>query len=455
MESAQEISESMRRVAPPGRASLSRDEMARLRELTESLAGAKPGATAEYARFLAIGGRGLNLPVGLLRERLAGKSVLVTGGTGCIGSALLYQLRGLGVASLSSVSRKMTVGWPTIDDAVAYYHADVRDRKWLHSYVRVARPDVIFHCAAQRSPALAEAQVHRTVTTNVLGTRNVLEIAREEGVRQVVLASTGKALRPYSPEIYTASKRAAEWIASREAARGGMLVSGARFTHVLDNSIVHARLLGSARSRGGLMRLHSPDIAFYVQSALESAQLMLAACLGAEPGEFRLHAITDLGWPASLLDVALGVRGRRTTPVYLSGYDPGYEEVPFPGLYDPRTAGDVSPLMNAWEAAALVRPIWTEGIDSFRLRMGSGHDERDLLAILEDICAHTQNATMVRAALDMLSWSLLEAALDAADPVAVARSARLAAAHEEGMPPAHLRVTEALRRRTQGSALVQ
>ena len=69
-----------------------------------------------------------------------------------------------------------------------------------------------------------------------------------------------------------------------------------------------------------------------------------------------MHAITDLGWPVCLIDVALGVLASKQsrTPVYISGYDPGYEEVAFPGLYDPATAGDVSPLMNAFETAALV-----------------------------------------------------------------------------------------------------
>ena len=86
---------------------------------------------------------------------------------------------------------------------------------------------MIFHVAAQREPALAEVEVHRTVSTNVLGTRNVLESAEAAGVRQVVCASTGKALRPYSPDIYTASKRAAEWVASSVAGRGEMLVSPA------------------------------------------------------------------------------------------------------------------------------------------------------------------------------------------------------------------------------------
>jgi FlaA1/EpsC-like NDP-sugar epimerase len=60
--------------------------------------------------------------------------------------------------------------------------------------------------------------VHGTVTTNVLGSRNVLAAAAAARVPPVVCASTGKALRPYSPEMYTASKRAAEWVATTAAA---------------------------------------------------------------------------------------------------------------------------------------------------------------------------------------------------------------------------------------------
>ena len=150
-----------------------------------------------------------------------------------------------------------------------------------------------------------------------------------------------------------------------------MLFSAGRFTHVLDNSIIYQRLLELGRMKAGAgSRLHSSTIAFYVQSALESAQLLHARLLGGQRGEFRVHAITDLGWPVSLIDVALGVLARTgsQSPIYFSGYDPGYEEVPFPGLYDPATAGDVSPLLNAFEAAAVVGSPCPM-VDAFRLDM--------------------------------------------------------------------------------------
>jgi len=82
-----------------------------------------------------------------------------------------------------------------------------------------------------------------TVTTNVFGTRNVITAAETYGVGHVVIASTGKALRPYTPDVYCASKRVVEWLAARAAAHSQTRYSAARFTHVVDNSIVHARLL--------------------------------------------------------------------------------------------------------------------------------------------------------------------------------------------------------------------
>src|ERR1051326_5628481 len=269
----------MRAVAPPGQQRLGDGVLAELRALTQALITARTGAAEEHARFLAIAERGLCLPEAELAGRLRDATVLVTG------------------------------DWPRQPGA-EYRYADVRDRAAIEALIREIQPDLVFHVAAQRDPGLAEIEVHRTVSTNVLGTRTVLTAAAEAGVPQVVCASTGKALRPYSPDMYTASKRAAEWVASGVAASSDMLISAGRFTHVLDNSIIYKRLLGWADESAEVIRLHSPDIAFYVQSALESAQLLLNACLGAECDEFRVFAISALGWPVSLMDLALGVLAR-------------------------------------------------------------------------------------------------------------------------------------------------
>ena len=225
MGTAAEIVGRMRAVAPPGQDRLSEDVLAELRELTQALIAAKTGAAEEHARFLAIAERGLCLPEAELADRLRDATVMVTGGTGCIGSTLMGQLAARGPGRLVSVSRGLTSGLP-IHPGAEYRRADVRDRAAMDALIGEIRPDLVFHVAAQRDPGRAEVEVHRTVSTNVLGTRTVLTAAAEAGVPQVVCASTGKALRPYSPDMYTASKRAAEWVASGVAASSDMLDLG-------------------------------------------------------------------------------------------------------------------------------------------------------------------------------------------------------------------------------------
>jgi hypothetical protein len=157
----------------------------------------------------------------------------------------------------------------------------------------------------------------------------------------------------------------------------------------------------------------------------------------------RVHTITDLGWPVCLLDLALGVlaQAEEPTPVYFSGYDAGYEAMPFPGLYDPMTAGDVSPLMNAFETAAATDSPSPQ-VDAFRLELASGHKPRALLDALASECDRTQDSVSLRRDMNRLSWVLLDASLRAAPREALARSAVLAKAHWDAMGPEHRQVLE-------------
>jgi len=155
----------------------------------------------------------------------------------------------------------------------------------------------------------------------------------------------------------------------------------------------------------------------------------------------------DLGFPVGLLDLALGLLSQTgsQTPVYFSGYERGYEEIPFPGLYDPATAGDVSPLLNAFEAARAVRSTCPM-TDSFVLEMASDPEPGKHLRALAQICEMTQDPDIVRSALDDLSWSLLDVTLSAASTAALARSAAMAQPHWDGLGPAHQRILTAIRR---------
>ena len=148
METERELIEMMRAAAPPGQSGLDQDAVAKLRSLTTSLIAAKGGAGEEYARFQAITQRSLCLPEALLNDWLHGAVIMVTGGTGCIGSMLMGQLAGLGPARLVSVSRGVTTGHPRIPGA-EYLQADIRDRERLDTLIGDIRPDIVFHVAAR------------------------------------------------------------------------------------------------------------------------------------------------------------------------------------------------------------------------------------------------------------------------------------------------------------------
>jgi nucleoside-diphosphate-sugar epimerase len=418
--SVPDIISAMRAAVPAGRSAMGESERAELQDLTQALKAALPAAVDEVRRFDGIRHRSVRVGDAELSGWLAGKTVLVTGGTGCIGSVLLGQIAGHAPARLVSVSRGQTDRWPR-QVAAEYLTADVGDRAGLAAIFGSVRPDLVFHVAAQRNPGLAEREVQQTVRTNVLGTGNVIEACAEFGVAQLVAASTGKALRPYSREVYTAGKRAAEWLLARAAARTDMLVSGSRFTHVVDNSIVRDRLLRWAED--GVVRLHDPHTLFYAQSALESAQLMMCAGLRAQAGALRVSAINDLGWPVSLLDLAVGtlLEADSRSPVYFSGHDPGYESVPFPGLYDPATAGEVSPLLSAFEAAGATHDQ-DLGIDAFTMMLDLGKLPEQLPVSLTRACREGDPGR-IRSALDELSWQLFDAALAALPREILSRAA--------------------------------
>lgn len=444
MRSINDLLGDLRAAAPPRAVELTPQQIERLRGLTRELLELKPQSPAEYRRFEDVRTRGIELPEQELAARLEGATILVTGGTGCIGRVLLKELLRHRPARLVSLSRGRTA-LPFID-GVEFVYGDVRYRSSLDEVFAEIRPEIVFHVAAQRNPGLAEVEVLRTVTTNVFGTRNVLQAATRTGVGTVVCASTGKALRPYSPDVYAASKRIGEWILARAAASPDIRLAASRFTHVVDNSIIGDRLRAWC-AKDEPIRLHSADIGFYIQSAQESAQLLLCGLLDAQPGTLRLNALRDLDWPASLLEVALGAIAHTgsSAPLYIAGYDSGYEEQAFPGLYDPMTAGDVSPLINVFEAIG-AKCGASEQVDMF-IPDALSNDDSALraLAELERVCVPSltgdldaePDAAVVRQKLDDVSWALLDAAVVEIPAQSRARAVRLAERSVATLPSQH------------------
>jgi hypothetical protein len=200
-------------------------------------------------------------------------------------------------------------------------------------------------------------------------------------VPQIVFASASKTDAPYARDIWEASERIAGWLAANAAGRRNLLCSTARFAHIVDNSIVHRRILEGLGH--GFIRVHQPDNAFYAQSAAESAQLLVDAGLEPRPGVLDVHAISDLTMPFSLLSLALGALslGDSQAVIYFTGRGPADQgSVRVPRQLDWRSS------RQPQADAAL------EG----RFRA------------LEAACAETRNPDAIRRELDALSRSILE-----------------------------------------------
>ena len=372
-------------------------------------------------------------------EDMHGRTVLVTGGSGCVGRALLAELASLRPGRLVSLADTAPAD-PV--PGVTYLAGDIRDSAVLRRVFTACRPELVFHLAAQREPGRAEIAPAHALAVNVLGTRNVLAAAERAGVRRFVYASTGKAMRPYTPDVYAGSKRLGEWLVAEAAARGTMACSGVRFTHVVDNSIIARRLDGWC-ARGDVIRLHAVDTLFYVQSAGESARLLLAALAAPADDVFRLYLIRDLDWPVNLLDLALGAMAARGTvaPLYVAGPEPGYERVAYPGLFDPRYAGDVSPLINALEAPDAV-PAECPGVDVVPMPRPRPGWLPGGLSLLDRSCGIGEDAR-ARHESHELGRLVLRATAEAAAPETLRRVVLLTAPHRRSMPVEHRLIDDA------------
>lgn len=406
------------------------DEVRRMVAATRAVvADRRDAARDEVERFRATGARALGIDQERVRQAHAGRTVLVTGGTGCIGSALVRLLRENGAARVVSISRGRTVGRPRTE-GVEYRCLDVRQRDAVRDLVAELRPDIVYHVAAQRDPGLAEQLVARTVSTNVAGTVNVVDACRSVGGLHLGFASTGKALRPFSRDVYAGSKKISEWVMRNglavEGAGAGITGSAVRFTHIVDNSIIHRRLRDWCAA-DAVVRLHDAGTMFYVQSALEAAQLLMGSILDAVPGRLGVDAITDLGWPISLLDLAVGVIAETgsSSPIHVCGHDPGYERSPYPALYDPLASGERSPLFSSFEVGALIDAPGCGSVDRLQLGPLADQPAEDGLAALNAAALRGRPPCDIRSTLWSTLWSMLDASLRRLPEDALRRQVRL------------------------------
>ncbi|MCP4547832.1 MAG: polysaccharide biosynthesis protein [bacterium] len=252
--------------------------------------------------------RDIDLP--RISSFITGKTILVTGAGGSIGSELAKQLSRFEPAHLLLLDQYDThlheiQIWLDDHNFKNYTPvlANIREKDSLADLFMSWKIDLIIHAAAIKHVPMAEDNIRETLKTNVSGTINVLELACRYDVPYFLQISTDKAVRPTN--IMGASKRVGELICQNVAAfpfyNGKTVVSAVRFGNVLgSNGSVLPRFIGQIES-GGPVTVTHPDIERFFMHTSEAAQLVLQAASLAEGGEIF---ILDMGESVRVADFA-------------------------------------------------------------------------------------------------------------------------------------------------------
>lgn len=259
---------------------------------------------------------------------VTGRTVMVTGAGGSIGSELCRQLAqlyprklillGHGENPIFEVLHELRRSHPSL--RLTPIIADVRNRARIDKIFAELRPQVVFHAAAHKHVPLMEQNVVEALSNNVIGTRNVVDAASRSGVRHFVLISTDKAIRPTS--VMGASKRVAEELVQLEAQATGLAFVSVRFGNVLGSrGSVVPTFLEQIRA-GGPVTVTHPDMCRFFMTIPEAVQLVLQAGTLGRGGEVF---VLDMGEPVKIVDLARDL-------IRLSGLKEGEDiEVAFTG----------------------------------------------------------------------------------------------------------------------------
>ena len=260
---------------------------------------------------------------------LGGRRVLVTGAGGSIGRELCRQvarwrpadliLLGHGENSIFETLIEIQENFPGLP--VHPVIADVRDLDRLNSVFDSHHPQVVFHAAAHKHVPLMEVNVEDAITNNVLGTRNVADVAVAFDVERLVMISSDKAIRPTS--VMGATKRLAEMLVLDAAHRSGRSYSVVRFGNVLGSRGSVVPLFKRQIANGGPVTITHPDMKRYFMTIPEAVHLVLQAFAMGDGGEVF---VLNMGEQVRILDLAEDL-------IRLSGLEPGKDiEIVFTGI---------------------------------------------------------------------------------------------------------------------------
>ncbi|WP_173918920.1 nucleoside-diphosphate sugar epimerase/dehydratase [Halobacillus sp. Marseille-Q1614] len=280
----------------------------------------------------------VELDIQSISSEVNGKTVLVTGAGGSIGSEICRQLIKFGPDKLillghgenSIYTIHMELRQLGLETELVTAIADVQDRERIFEVVEDYAPSYIYHAAAHKHVPLMEANPKEAVKNNVFGTKNIAEAADTYGVPNFVLISSDKAVNPTN--IMGATKRVAEMVIQSLSRTSKTKFVAVRFGNVLGSRGSVIPLFKQQIANGGPLTVTHPDMTRYFMTIPEASRLVIQAGALARGGEIF---VLDMGEPVRIVDLAknlisLSGFSEKEIPIEFSGIRPGekmYEEL--------------------------------------------------------------------------------------------------------------------------------
>ena len=285
----------------------------------------------------------VKIDYGRLETFVSGKSIVVTGGGGSIGSEICERLVTFGAARLLVIENSEFALYTVLEMLKAKQSnavisgriADVRERARIMSLIAQFKPDLIFHAAALKHVPLLETDWDEGIKTNVFGSINVADAAAAAGAAAMVMISTDKAIEPVS--VLGATKRLAEMYCEAldnelgHHAAGGTSptrIISVRFGNVLASNGSVVPTFKAQIAAGGPVTVTHPDMVRYFMTIREACDLVITAAthaLGPDSGEVSVYLL-NMGQPVKIVDLAERI-------IRLSGLEPGRDiQITFTGI---------------------------------------------------------------------------------------------------------------------------